>query len=320
MVYNESMTTGKKPKATAPPKQESATELMKKVAERAYNPKTAKKVFSSEELQEILRRRQNNLPIETDEQLALRETYRKIKRQVKEMEKGNQSRVIFFPSLVNGADWYKAIEFSALYYAYRLADRMGRRCHVIKDTDRFSKASFSVSIFNIEKLVEQFNRLEEPKLDITEDGIYIFTLNRPLSDDEVGQLHMTEETRRERMHEVLRPKNMDPATFADIMMINRQLIPRVKKLQPPFFTSVGVRVVNGVYNLISLYNQFADGILSVDEVGVKLLLAIDDIIAGLTILAENRIWAYDVSAMVGENVNQVRKRILAEFPLEKKKR
>lgn len=306
--------TAPKTKSDPEPKSKSpATPLMKEVAAKAYNEKAATKVFSSKEIQNILRRRSVDLPVEPEETLALREAYRRIKRQVKELEKGNQSRVIIFPSLVGAPGWYKAIQFSALYYAYRLADRMGRKVRVLKDTDRFSKAEFAVSITNLEKFTEQFRDLESPSLEITEDGIYIFTLQTPLTDDEVGQLRLVEETRRDRMHNILRPKDMDPATFADLMMISRQLVPRVKKLESPYFASVGCRIVSGLHDLLAIYNHFADGILSREEAGVKLILAVDDIIAGLTILAENRVWGYDVSAIIGENANQVKRRIVKDF-------
>ncbi len=151
------------PPATKAPAKKSAksaaTPLMRKVAEKSYNPKIAAKVFTPEEIEDIQNRRIKHLPVSREEQETIKELYRKIKSQVREMEKTNQQRVIIFPSLTNGAGWYKAIEFSALYYAYRLADRMGRHARVMKDTDRFSKAVFAVSITNIERFAEQFKNL-----------------------------------------------------------------------------------------------------------------------------------------------------------------
>lgn len=305
------------PKAPAKKSAKSAaTPLMRKVAEKSYNPKIAAKVFTPEEIEDIQNRRIKHLPVSREEQETIKELYRKIKSQVREMEKTNQQRVIIFPSLTNGAGWYKAIEFSALYYAYRLADRMGRRARVLKDSDHFSKAQFTVSIANIENFIEQFKRLEDPELEITENGVYIFTLKKPLSDDEVGRLRMTEETRREKMHNVLRPREMDPATFNAIMMIDRQLIPRIKKLQPPYFHSIGCRIVNDICDLMSIYNQFADGFGDRKETGQKLLATANDLIAGLTLLAEIRVWPYDVAASIGENANQVKRRIITDFNLQ----
>ena len=297
-----------KPKPKAP-----ASELMKKVAEKAYNPKNASKVFSEQEMQDILKRRNENQKIEPAERVALKEQYRKIKRFVSELERDNQQKVIIFPSLTNGTGWYKAIQFSALYYAYRLADRIGRHARVLKDSDNFSKANFTVSITNIDRLVEQFKRFDEPTLEITENGIYIFTLKKPLSDDEVGQLRLIEETRRERMHNVLRPKAMDPATFNAILMIDRQILPRIKKLETPYFNSLGCKIVNDMCELLAIYNQFADGLTERKDAGTRLIEIVDSIIAGITLLSELRIWPYDVAAVIGENVNQVKNRIKKDF-------
>ena len=40
-----------------------ATPLMKKIAEKAYNPKVVQKSFSKEEIEEILRRREDSLAV-----------------------------------------------------------------------------------------------------------------------------------------------------------------------------------------------------------------------------------------------------------------
>ena len=67
-------------------------------------------------MQDILKRRNENQKIEPAERVALKEQYRKIKRFVSELERDNQQKIIIFPSLTNGTGWYKAIQFSALYY------------------------------------------------------------------------------------------------------------------------------------------------------------------------------------------------------------
>ena len=294
-------------------KNNDATPLMKKVAVRSYGEKNAKKVFSPDEIQDILKRRRENLELSDEEKMAVRETYRKIKRRVKDMEATNQQRVIVFPSFTNGDGWYKAIEFSALYYAYRLADRMGRSARVMRDTDKFSKARYAVSITNIESFVEQFKRLEDVDLQVTEDGIYIFALKKPVPDDEVAQLRQVEETRREKMHNVLRPKAMDPAVFNAIMMLDRQLVPRIKKLQTPYFTSIGCSIVVDIKNLLAVYGKLNDGIYDRREAGVKLLEIADEITAGLTLLAEIRVWPYDTATIIGENVAQLKRLIIKDF-------
>ncbi|MBQ2660580.1 hypothetical protein IJF93_00690 [Candidatus Saccharibacteria bacterium] len=303
--------SGKKDKETAaaPP----ATHLMKKVASLAPNAKSMKKVFSDEEIAEILDKRDAGEGLLPEEKVAIKDKYRKIKRQVKEMEKGNQSRVIVFPSLPSGDGWYKVIEFSALYYAYRLADRMGRSARVYKDSDKFSKAIYSATFQNIEKFVDQFEWLESPKLEITADGIYIFTLQKPVSDDEVGALRRTEETRREKLHNILRPRAMDPATYQAILMIIRQVAPRVRKLEKQYYYTTGEGMVKDIQELMAVYFDFANGIYDRKEAGIELLKIVNRLLAGLTVLAETRVWPYDICAVIGENIAEIKRLVEKDF-------
>ena len=92
------------------------------------------------------------------------------------------------------------------------------------------------SITNIDKFVSQMKYFEDADLEITEDDIHIFELKKPLTDDEIGQLRMIEETRREKLHNVLKPKTMDSAVYQSILMIIRQVAPRVKKLADTIIT------------------------------------------------------------------------------------
>lgn len=292
-----------------------ATPLMKVVAMKAPKNKSMKKVFTAEEIAEITTNAATKTNKDNDN-LTNREKYRIIKRKIKEMEKGNQSRVIVFPSVSSGIVWYKLIDFSALYYVYRLADRMGRSAHIYKDSDKFSKALYSASFQNIDKFIEQFERLEHPRLDVTEDGVYIFTLERPLTDDEVGMLRRTEETRREKLHNVLKPKAMDPATFQAILMVVRQVAPRVRKLERQYYYTTGEGMIKDIQQLLAVYFDFADGVLEKKEAGEKLIRIVHRLLAGVTILSETRIWQYDVSAAIGENINEIKRLVTKDFGIK----
>lgn len=292
-----------------------ATDLMKAVARKAPSPKNMKKVFTKEEIDEIIDRKEIGDQLDPEEKLAIKEQYRKIKRQVKEMEKGNQSRVIVFPSLTSGQGWYKVLDFSALYYVYRLADRMGRGARILKDSDNFSRGVYAASFQNIEKFIEQFNRLEQPDLEITDDGVYIFTLKNPVSDDELGALRRTEETRRDKLHNIMRPKAMDPATFQAILLVVRQVTPRVRKLEKQYYHTTGEQMVKNIQNLLAIYFDFADGIYERREAGWKLLSLINHLNAGVTLLSEIRVWPYDVASVIGENINEIKRLVVKDFNL-----
>ena len=299
------------PPAEKPP----ATELMKTVARKAPKNKAIQKVFSEEEIKEI-----NRINVLEDnagqDRTAAKEKYRKIKRLVKEMERGNNQKIIIFPSLVNGEGWYKVVEFSALYYVYRLAPRMGRKAHIYKDSDKYSKCLFSATFQNIEKFVFDMDRLDDLKPEIAEDGVYIFTLKKPLTDDEVTALKLTEETRREKLHNIVRPINMSPKTYQAILMVMRQVTPRVRKLEKQYYYTTGEMMVKNIQELMAVYFDFANGLYTKDETGKKLMVIVDRLLAGLTLLAENRVWAYDTAAMIGENINEIRRLVIKEFDLK----
>lgn len=294
---------------------DEATELMKRVAMHTSSSRDLKKTFSDAEIAEINQRKADK-KAENEEQNGIdRLTYRRIKRRVKELEAGNNSRVIAFPSPGKGG-WYKMIEFSALYYAYRLAERMGRGANVRRDNDAHSKALYSVSLTNIEKFIEQFKQLETHEIEICQDGVIIFTLKRPLSDDEVGQLRNVEETRRERMHNILKPKAMSPKTYQDMLMLVRQVLPRVRKLDRANYSVVGEYLVREISELMMVYFCFADGVIDKKTAGSRLIAAVNKILAEVSVLAEIRVWQYEVATSIGENVNNLKQTVMKEFKLK----
>lgn len=59
--------------ALTKPKLSTSSPLMKKVAEKAFNPSKANKTFSADEIQDILKRSTNNLKVEPEEKIALKE-------------------------------------------------------------------------------------------------------------------------------------------------------------------------------------------------------------------------------------------------------
>ena len=83
----------KAPKARG--EREPATELMKTVATKTDNVKNLGKVFTYDEIEEILMRRDDGEVLTPVEHKAIRDKYRKMKRQVKEMEEGNKEKQIW---------------------------------------------------------------------------------------------------------------------------------------------------------------------------------------------------------------------------------
>lgn len=296
-----------------------ATELMKTVAARTMNYKNMEKVFAPEELKEISERVTAEQRRRAESE-AKRTEYRRMKQLVKQLEEGNKSRLYAIPSISQGEGFYKMFGFSALYYAYRLAPRMGRSARVMKDSDKFSKMPYAASLVNMEKFKDQFRMYEKSdEIEELEDGMIIFTLKQELTDDELGELRMTEETRRDRLHNVLRPKAMEPAIFQAILMVIRQVAPRVRKLEKQYYYAIGEEMLRNLNRLLAYYFDYANGLIDKEEAGKRIMELVDSLFAALAILAEVRVWDYGVATAIGENVNELKRLTEAKFNYKKRK-
>ena len=298
--------------------QRPTTDLMRAVALKAPNKRKIEKDFSPQEAAAIKQRAAERKVAQSPEakseleaERTRRKTIVRIKKIAKELEKNNRSRVILFPSYSRKGDkleWYKLGELSALYYAYRMADRLGRAARVMKDTDKFAQMHAIVSVREIDKLLEQAMRLGEfESYDETVDGIYILNMKKPLTDEEIGILRRTEAERRERMHNVLKPKRADAAIYQTILTLDRQLLPRINKLSKGYFTVIGATMARQILALTHIYFKYVNGCIDGTTAKVALIDLTEGLLAGLAILGENEVWGYDVVSSIGENVNMLKK-------------
>lgn len=292
---------------------EPATEVMKVVARSVTDEKKLKKAFSPDEIEEILAKREGGGKLEPAETAAIRIKYRQMKRQIRELEHGNNSKLYIFPSITSGGDWYKLIEFSALYYVYRLAPRMGRSAKIYPDSDKTQKALFSASLQNIEGFLEHFRNLETSDIELTRDGVYICALKNPVSDDDLVLLRHAQEKERDRMHNVMKPKNMEPAIYQQILMLSRQLVPRARKLSREYYNTTGEELVKDTQRLLTAYLNHAEGLLDKDGLEIEVTKITNRMMAGVTILAENRIWQYDIATVIGVNIADLRRLVAKDF-------
>ena len=299
-----------KPAGVADEKKKSNS-AMAKVAEKVtkIDKEELKKSFKPDEIAEIMEKRKFGGGLDKEEIAKVRAKYRQMKSFVKEMEKGNKQKIIVFPSITDKENkgWYKVIETSALYYVYRLAKRMGRKASIYPDSDSHSKAVFTASLVNINDFVEQFVRLEDPEVEITNDGIYIFTLKKPLSDEELTGLRHMEQAHREEMYNVMKPKKMDAEVFQQILLISRQVTPRAKKLAKEYYNTTGEEMVRLVQDLLALYFNYGEGIIEKKDALTAAMKIVNKMMAGVTILSENKIWEYEIAVVIGAGIDDLRK-------------
>lgn len=297
-----------------------ASELMKVVAAKVPVKSKIKKDFSTSEQEEIrwkiqkLAAQKSTVEKEkSEEAIERRKRIVAIKKKAKEMEKGNQSKIILFPSYSRDSDkleWYKMGEFSAMYYVYRMAARMGRTAKLQKDTDKFWRMSTVASIKMIDKFLELAKGLNEiDRHEETTDGFHLLYLKKPLTDEEVGVLRRTEAMRKEMMHNVLKPKKADTGVYQAILMVDRQVLPKINNMQKGYFITVGDRMVQSIHELTTTYFMYADGMIEVGIARKKLLELTMCLMSGVALLGEVDALGADTATAVGENVNHLKKLI-----------
>ena len=294
-----------------------ATELMKKVAAASFDESKAKKAFSHDEIREILDRMELGATPSDEERLALKAEVRKNKRWIKENTVGEYGKLYFYPTYSEGGiDWYRAVDFSALYYAYRLADKMLRTAHVAADNDKFVKCRYAVPLRDMDRFVEQFVRIDGGTVEVTDTGIYICTLKKPLTHEEYGELMYIEEARRERMHNVLRPASMDQATYQLVLKMIAEFIPRLSRLEKRTHLVIGERMAGMVWYIVQTYFDFTDRRIDKKTAGGALIHALNGVKAGLVLLSETGVWEFPTCTAMGESLTDLRRRIIKEFKPE----
>lgn len=279
-------------------------EMMEIVAHAVPVRKKLKKVFTDEEIAKFLDEKINQ-----EARAKFKDEVKRIKRRVLDLEATNRTQLIFYKSSENG-DFYKALDTSALYYAHRLAQLMGRKCNVMIDKDRFLKADFVASISGgIDKFTKQYKELEGLEPEVTLDGIYIFPLKEPITDEEYQMLRQTEKTRQERVHNILKPKNMSPAVYQQILMIIRQLAPKSEKLKDESinYRIFGTEMLMNLRNIMAIYSDYSNGTYDTSEAGRMILAETGRIKATLAILGETRKWGAVPLASAGNNIEILEK-------------
>ncbi len=296
-----------------------ANGLMKKVAESATDIEKMKQSFTPKEIQIILDKKRQDIEVSKNENTKLNKTTRVNKRWVKNRAAGDYSRIFLYPSYTSkdGKVWYKMIDFSALFFVYRLSDRMGMSVNIFPDKDNYAKSDYTASIQDIEKVAEEFMRLGGKKVETTATGIYILTLPKPMTADNYAELLKQEAEKRDRMHNLLKPAAMAPATHKMFIDVVRQFGPKIQKLEKRNFFAIGENMMRTLEEILKVYYLYSDGIYTMEKAGWHLIAYLDKLRADLFILQELDAWNnLATAAMMGELLVRLREQVLRDFRIK----
>ena len=298
-----------KVKAKADVTNAPATDLMKKVAEKVPQTRKIINEFSPEDAAEIfdkIEKPSQKGEKEAELERSQRELIYNIKQTAKRMELGNKDKIIIFPSYSRknaNLTWYKLGDFSAEYYLYRMADRMGRSSSPRKDTDNFGRMHVIVSIRDVDKFVEEAMKLNEfSRHEETLDKIHILYLRKPLTDDEAALLHKTDAMRREMMHNVLRPKKAAPEMYLTILTLSRQITKMTIGLDRIYRAEIGDRMAAESVELMDAYFFFVGKLMDAETTRNTMWRLAYQLRAGTTILGESEVLKPEKACAIGETI------------------
>lgn len=296
-----------------------ATPLMKKVAQFATDKEKMERVFTPDEIQEILNKKANHEEITKEEKERLSRHTRDVKRWVKNRAAGEYGKIFIYPSYTSesGAVWYKMIDFSAIYFVRFLADRMGMNVHLYPDTDNYVKSDCAASITNIHKVVDAFMKLGGKNVETTMTGVYILTLAKPMTAEDYGLMLRSEVEKRERVNNMLRPVAMAPLTHKFYLDLLGQLGPKLCHLEKRLYFSIGEMMMKTLNDVLRIYYLYSDGFLTAGKAGLTLISHLDSLKAGLAVLQELGAWHNPATAaMLGELLIRLREQILRDFKIK----
>ena len=296
-----------------------ATELMKKVARLAPDRAKMKQVFTPVEIQNILDKRLKDEETTREENQKLSRATRTNKKWVRMKSAGDYAKIYFYPSYTgkDGTIWYKMIDFSALYFVYHLADRMAMNVNLYDDKDSYMKSQYVASVPSIEDVAIKFLELDLGTVETTVTGIYIFTLKNPLAEDDYAEMVQKEEERRDKLHNVMRPAKMEPATYKLLLALLRQVGPKIRHLEKRDFFAVGQNIIGTLEGFFRTYYQYSDGLVDKKSAGLKLLAWLDGLRAEFAILQEFDAWdSLGTAALLGESLMMLRRQVMKDFKVE----
>ena len=204
------------------------------------------------------------------------------------------------------APWFKAGGNSAIYYAYDIAGRLGKKnINVNPDNDGHSVFdSGVVSFHGIRNLLENFEDktdFEKPKI-LNDGWILIFDLKHTYDKSEIKALRELAKERKRKINALVLPKNCHPAIYNDILALIKRMVPKTFKLAPNPRQTFGRSIIDTIIELHSTFLQFTNGKGDPIELLKTMLGEAEALNSLMKILMELRLWDVGVCAPIAQAI------------------
>lgn len=190
--------------------------------------------------------------------VALAQRKKIVKAKVMTFEETNDHHLLIFDS----TDGFQKIAgHSALFYALKICDRIGRRCKIMPDKDNYSRSEEGiVSIRSSDQLVEKMALLDiVPDEELTQDELYFYKMPRVYTEEQIQKLFDFSNQELERIQEIILPKSPMPALYRDILEMNQLVYFNVRDISDRLAKEVlGKELVAQADRVLQSYLNYAN--------------------------------------------------------------
>ena len=218
----------------------------------------------------------------------LRKEYTKRKAHAMLLEESNDHSIIVFKSIEE--PWHKIGWNSALIYAYDVAIRACKKKELptIRPDDDLDCRSPEGVIFvrKIEKFIERLRNIGINKYELTNDGIYVFDVNRTYTKEEIKEFRNTKYRLGDELFAMAASKKVYPNLRGLIAKAEAVIFPKLKSMNSFYRETICNRIGQDIVEMNAAYFELANRRGNKKEHFINIVRNANDILALVDILQE----------------------------------
>lgn len=219
------------------------------------------------------------------------------------LEKTNDHKLIAFPSVYKGGakdEWLKLGGNSLLFYKYYIAPRLGKKnVKINQDNETRCKFKDGLAMVHWKKLfLENMDRLKYKYIE--EDGLIKVDIKHTFTADEIKSMATREKTERVMANRLIVPEAIEPKVYAKLLKLAEIMPYKAKSIEKTFRGDFGTGLNRAVTEMLMIYAQMVDGLISPANAKVLLKKSIAKMGAILIILNEAKIFDVETEYKLGK--------------------
>ena len=203
------------------------------------------------------------------------------------LDKTNNSKIYLFPGLGGEPDeWYMALGHSMIFYKIIIAPRLGRKAHILKDSDdEYVQKEGVVSVKWGNTIIEDTKQLGYSATKI-KFNIIAIDLGKEYTEKEIGQMRSAVIAEKNKVKTIIKPKQVYPKIINAINTLAGTLPSKIRKLHPSVRNYYAGKLNDPIVEMIELYYHMANGHIEKRDAKQGMLEATDKFAAILHLMDE----------------------------------